>query len=61
MADEVYSQASQSTGVSTMHTEMFARYVRSSAFSCYSLYTEAMKMEFEETIDMGYDACICLR
>eukprot|EP00961_Rhodomonas_salina_P121064 1629304-Rhodomonas_salina.1 len=45
----------------TQPTELFMRYIRASEFSCYGHCTQAMLDEFNETMDMGDDACIGMR
>eukprot|EP00961_Rhodomonas_salina_P297692 3937419-Rhodomonas_salina.1 len=46
---------------STEKNELFVRYLRASAFSCYGYYPAALKQEIEEKEDMGDYGNLSLR
>eukprot|EP00961_Rhodomonas_salina_P265553 3589695-Rhodomonas_salina.2 len=58
LAMDVHEHAVRTLKETTPPTELFARYIRESAFSCYWHCMQAMLDEFDETMDIGDDTCI---
>eukprot|EP00961_Rhodomonas_salina_P299348 3938861-Rhodomonas_salina.1 len=61
IARDVHDHAAKTMGEKSQYSELFARYIRASAHSCYGSYPQAMKDEFEEIMAMGDAGCIGLR